>query len=99
MGFYLTVSVLAKHHVIGIVLDVTRGARICPRTDFLRISAKFTDTDRLRIFRLLISTDTDTDIQLRIRHGCHGLQLMNLTNVIKRQLTFDKSLNIYLFNC
>jgi len=61
-----------------------RCANICPRTDFLRISAKLTDTDRLRIFRLLISTDTDTDtdIQLRIRHGYHGLQLINLTNVI-----------------
>jgi hypothetical protein len=61
---------------------------ICPRTDFLRISAKFTDTDRLRIFRLLISTDTDrdTDIQLRIQHGYHGLQLMNSTNeiIVKR---------------
>jgi hypothetical protein len=41
-----------------------RCADICPRTDFLWISAKFTDTDRLRIFRLLISTDTDTEIQL-----------------------------------
>jgi hypothetical protein len=63
---------------------VIRCARIYVRG---QISCGYPQNSRIRIFRLLISTDTD--IQLWIRHGFQLLQLMNLTNVVKRQLTFD----------
>jgi len=78
-----------------------------------RLSARFTDKDRspswskpdgltpwdrLRIFSLLISLDTDRDITsatdvITVADVMSLLQLIHLTNVIivKRQLTFDKS--------